>query len=244
MNIILGLPDTKIVEKIALRRTLNKKVDVVKLDDRTSCFNSFLENYVKDNGLSQALLASQDSKESLALLIGDFYTYIESDDCKVKVAALNVEAEAILTSNITAERWKPVVCDCVLHRISDDNLKYTKDSVQLFLFKSCPEHTGLSKEELHETIDRESKAVSFVLRTLLGFETVKDLGLEETKIEPNGNESIVFKSGIKLEMRFNGLGKDRKLITTLTGASILDIKRQEIQESLDLKLGGGKAEVL
>ena len=244
MNIIIDLPASQIVEKIALRRTLNKKRDLINFDDKKSHFQKFLENYVKDNGLSQALLNSEDSKESLTLLIGDFYTYVESDDCKAKVAALNIEAEAMLPSNITSERWKPEVCGCVLHRISDNNLKYIKDSVQLFLFKSCQEHTGLSKEELHETIDRELKAVSITLRTFLGMEDVKDLGFEEIRVDEKGNESIVLKPGIELKMTFDGLGKDRKLIVNLTGASILDSKRQEIQASLNTNLGAGKTEVL
>lgn len=116
------------------------------------------------------------------------------------------------------------------------------------IFHKCEAHKDVSDDELYGVItgntDSEMKRKSLVLRILMEEESVKDLGLLESKINPSGDLVKVFKPGVDYNWQFFGSGKSRVLKWSVKGAVLSDSQKLEIQSIFDTKLGVGKAEVL
>ena len=77
--------------------------------------------------------------------------------------------------------WKPDTCECLVEEIYNGTQIVGGGQV----LKKCPAHAALADNEIYGVLysnpDGENKRKNQMLRILLGYEDVKDLGLEELK---------------------------------------------------------------
>lgn len=162
--------------------------------------------------------------------------------------------------------WKPDTCDCILEEIYDqtfdsnagdftwvpdpaDSSKQIKVRGRFvvtgisggqILFK-CPTHQTVDDRDLYDVIlNGENRVKNKFLRLLLGHEDIKDLGLEEDRLNPDGTQTRELKTGLEYLWAFEGEGKDRILKVEVRGANLTRPKKTEIETWCDTKFGLGK----
>lgn len=150
--------------------------------------------------------------------------------------------------NIQHQNWTPDTCECTLEE------EYDKDNINAVMtcsrvIKKCVAHQDILDSELYGVLyanpDGENKRKNQLHRILLGYESVKGLGLEETKINPDGsNAGLGFKNGIEYSWSFEGTGKDRVLKAEIKGASLNAAQKNAIKALANTKFGIGKVEIL
>lgn len=145
--------------------------------------------------------------------------------------------------------WKPDTCGCHVGEIYEGTNIVGMGAV----YSKCPAHANVPDEELYETIYGnvalgiygENRMKNHVERTLLGYEGLKDLGVEETKTNTDGSEAGVgFKEGIKYKWHFEGEGKDRILKWELEGVELTQKQKDDIDIELGKKVDVSKLENL
>lgn len=141
--------------------------------------------------------------------------------------------------------WKPDTCECLIEEIY--NGKDIVGGGQVL--EKCLAHQNVPDNELYGVLysnpDGENKRKNQVFRILLGYESVKGLGLEEAKTDPEGNDvGLGLKKGIEYNWSFEGTGKNRVLKVDVKGASLSILQKAAIKTLCDTKFGVGKVEVL
>ena len=105
--------------------------------------------------------------------------------------------------------WKPDTCECLVEEIY--NCAEIVGGGQVL--KKCIVHQGVADDELYGILysnpDGENKRKNQVLNILLGYEAIKDLGLEEAKTNDDGSDGgLGLKNGLEYDWSFTGTGKD------------------------------------
>lgn len=141
--------------------------------------------------------------------------------------------------------WKPDTCGCEVEEIYNGT-EITGGGVVL---KKCQPHASIPDDELYgvlySNVDGENKRKNQMLRILLGHEDIKDLGLEEAKVNDDGSDNgIGLKKGIEYKWSFSGDGKDRVLNVEVKGANLLKAKKDEVKALCDTKFGSNKVNML
>ena len=139
--------------------------------------------------------------------------------------------------------WKPDTCECLIEEIYNGTEIVGGGKV----LKKCSAHQLVSDNELYGVLysnpDGENKRKNQMLRILLGYESVKGLGLEEAKTNPDGsNAGIGLKQGVEYLWSFGGEGKERVLKVEVKGVSLTLSQKIAIKNLCDTKFGIGKVE--
>ena len=141
--------------------------------------------------------------------------------------------------------WKPDTCECLMEEIYNGTEIVGGGQV----LKKCSAHTSVADNELYGVLysnpDGENKRKNQMLRILLGYESVKGLGLEEIKINEDGSEGgLGLKKGIEYSWLFEGIGKNRVLKVDIKGANLSNAQKSAVKSLSDTKFGLNKVEIL
>ena len=137
--------------------------------------------------------------------------------------------------------WKPDTCECEVEEIYNGTEIVNGGQV----LSKCIAHQSVSDTELYGVLyanpDGENKRKNQMLRVLLGYESVKGLGLEETKKNQDGSDAgLGLKEGIEYKWNFEGSGKDRVLQVEIKGANLTKAQKDAIKDLSDTRFGVGK----
>lgn len=144
--------------------------------------------------------------------------------------------------------WKPDTCGCEVEEIYNG-----KDIVGMGqVLKKCVAHTSVPDNQLYEVIYGnvaqgkygENRQKNHVLRVLLGYESVKDLGLEEMKRQDGKDAGLGLKEGIEYAWSFEGDGASRVLKVEVKGISLSKTQKDAIKAECDVKFESGKVELV
>ena len=145
------------------------------------------------------------------------------------------------------QTWKPDTCNCKFEE-EYDNEDSTVPMTCTKVIEKCQIHLSIADEDLYGVIyanaDGENKRKNQMHRILLGYDEIKDLGLEEVKVDENDRESVNFKKGIKYIWSFEGDGKDRVLVVDVKGAVIDAPQKKLIQSLCNKRFGKNKVKVI
>ena len=109
----------------------------------------------------------------------------------------------------------------------------------------CPAHAGLGETPaLMTALQDECKKAMTVLRVLLGMESIKDLGLEQNKVNKDGSTALELKDGVEYKYSFEGKDANRTLKAEVKGATLTTKQKEDIKALCDTKFGTDKVEVL
>lgn len=140
--------------------------------------------------------------------------------------------------------WKPDTCECVVEEIYNGNEIVGGGQV----IKKCLAHTAVADQDLYGVLyanpDGENKRKNQVHRLLLGHDSIKNLGLEQTITNPDGTQTVEFKNGISFNWSFNGVGADRVLTVNVTGVTLTNTQKNAIRTFVNNKFGIGKVEII
>lgn len=141
--------------------------------------------------------------------------------------------------------WKPDTCNCLVEEIYNGTNIVGGGAV----LKKCEDHAGVPDNELYGVLylnpDGENKRKNQMFRILLGYEEIKDLGLEEMKKNEKGEDAgLGLKVGIDYIWSFEGTGANRVLKVEIKGANLSKIQKDAIKALSDTKFGEGKIEII
>jgi|CXWL01.1.fsa_nt_gi hypothetical protein len=138
--------------------------------------------------------------------------------------------------------WKPDTCDCHVEEIYD--LTGIKSMGQVLT--KCIVHQTVADADLYDVLlNKENRVKNRVYRILLGYEEIKDLGLEEPKKNQDGTDAGPgLKVGIEYAWNFVGTGANRVLQAEIKGSALTKAKKDELKALCDTKFGLGKVEVI
>jgi len=141
--------------------------------------------------------------------------------------------------------WKPDTCECEVEEVYVGTAIIGGGAV----LKKCVAHQSVPDADLYGVLyanpDGENKRKNQVYRVLLGLESVKGLGLEETKVNEDGSDGGVgFKKGVNYAWSFTGTGKDRVLQVDVKGATLSALQKAAIKTFGDTAFGLGRVEVV
>lgn len=143
--------------------------------------------------------------------------------------------------------WKPDTCDCKVEEIYNG----TEIVGMGEIINKCSAHQSVPDEELYEVIYGnvvqgiygENRIKNQVVRVLLGYESIKDLGLEEDKFNPDGSYAGKgLKEGMEYKWYFEGEGKNRVLKWEVIGADLTQKQIDDIQTVCAEKVEPAKLE--
>lgn len=131
--------------------------------------------------------------------------------------------------------WKPDTCECVIEELYSGKEIIGGGKV----ISKCLAHLNVDDLELYDVLlNKENRPKNIVYRILLGYEDIKDLGLNEIK-----DGVKVLKHGIEYKWNFQGVGSDRKLIVEVKGANLSKSNKDSIIALCDTKFRKGKVEI-
>ena len=141
--------------------------------------------------------------------------------------------------------WKPDTCECEVEEIYQG----TEIKGMGRVIHKGPEHINVPDDELYGVLysnsDGENKRKNQMLRILLGFESVKGLGLEEIKKNQDGSDAgLGLKQGIEYDWSFTGIGKDRILRVEVRGGNLSIPQKNAIRALSNTKFGINKVEIV
>lgn len=137
--------------------------------------------------------------------------------------------------------WKPDTCECEIEEVYNGNEIIGGGQV----LKKCAVHQSVPDQDLYGVLyanpDGENKLKNSLLKTLLGYEEVKGLGLEEAKINQDGSDGgIGLKKGLEYEWSFEGEGANRTLKWGVKGANLTQEQIDSVDECCKTKFGVDK----
>jgi len=140
--------------------------------------------------------------------------------------------------------WQPDTCECVIEEIYNGTEIIGGGEV----VSKCKVHQDVADKDLYGVLysnpDGENKVKNHVYRILLGYEGVKDLGLEELKTTTDGESAgLGLKTGLKYEWSFSGEGATRIFAFEVKGAILTQDQKDAILAEASVKFGDGKVEV-
>lgn len=98
--------------------------------------------------------------------------------------------------------------------------------------KTCPEHSGLSFTDRYYALRNESQRQSYTLFDIKSnFTDLSELDLEG---------QLVFKKGISANLSWTGTGNNRILHITISGYTLTNQQKNNLQSIADSKFGVGK----
>lgn len=117
------------------------------------------------------------------------------------------------------------------------------------VLRKCAAHSSVDDADLYGVLysnpDGENKRKNQIHRILLGLESVKGLGLEEQKLNPDGSSAGVgLKNGIEYKWSFQGTGRNRTMRVEVRGAPLSILQKTSIASACDAVFGAGKIEIL
>ena len=114
------------------------------------------------------------------------------------------------------------------------------------VLRKCQAHASVPDADLYDVLlNRENRLKNQVLRVLLGYESVKGLGLEESKTNPDGSSAgLGLKAGIEYVWSFVGTGVNRVFQFQVKGANLNIAQKGAIQTFCDTAFGMSKVEIL
>lgn len=140
--------------------------------------------------------------------------------------------------------WKPDTCECVVQEVYEGTT--IKGGGQVI--KKCTAHSSVADQDLYGVLysnpDGENKVKNQMYRILLGYEEIKDLGLEEKVVKEDGSEVVEMKKGINYAWSFEGSDYNRKLKVEIKGVSLPKTKKDSIKALADNRFGNGKVEII
>ena len=141
--------------------------------------------------------------------------------------------------------WRPDTCECLVEEIYNG----TQITGGGQILKKCQAHESVPDNDLYgvlySNIDGENKRKNQMLRILLGHEEIKDLGLEELKINSDGSSAgLGLKQGIEYKWSFEGTGANRILKVEVKGANLLKQQKDAISALSETKFGTNKIEII
>jgi len=141
--------------------------------------------------------------------------------------------------------WKPDTCECLVEEIYNGAEVIGGGQV----LKKCIVHQGVADDELYGILysnpDGENKRKNQVLNILLGYEAIKDLGLEEAKTNDDGSDGgLGLKNGLEYDWSFTGTGKDRILKVAIKGTTLSKVQKDSVKDLCNIKFGIGKVEMV
>lgn len=236
MNKILNESGVSIAIKVAKRAALYRKIQEEKANDKRLAFDQYLGDQIEAAGESKTLLSDKHVRDVLEKQLSPGFVYQESQETVDKLAALQAEADALLAPSIASERWATGDCKCVLERIYDKN--DMENTVQTFNAKTCAAHEGLTLEETHDTIAKETKMRGALHRHLMdnfdGVLTTRKPGINP---ETGKEHAPEMKEGVEIEFEWEGTGKNRVPKEKIKGAE-LNARQKEMVASF--RMGGMK----
>lgn len=227
MNKIINESGIKILARVAKRAALYRQIQEEKANDKRLAFEQYIGEQLEAAGESKQILNDPQARSLLEKSLQDSFVYVQSAESISKINALQEEADSYLPPNIASERWATGDCQCVLERIYDKN--DMENTVQTFNAKPCAAHQGLTTEELHDTIKKETKERGelhrFILENLVGTVSTKKQGINP---ETGKEYPLELREGIDLSFEFTGTGKNRSVQHKLKGIELNQIDSQKI----------------
>lgn len=137
--------------------------------------------------------------------------------------------------------WRPDTCECVIEELYSGTDIIGGGQV----LKKCVAHNGVADSELYDVIlNQENRPKNRMLRALLGYESVKGLGLEESKKNADGSDAgLGLKQGVSYSWSFSGSGKNRILHIGVTGATLTDQQKNALKSFADAAFGENKVAI-
>lgn len=134
--------------------------------------------------------------------------------------------------------WQPDTCDCKVEELYNGTEIVGMGEV----INKCAVHASVPDNQLYDVIlNKENRVKNQMLRVLLGYEEIKDLGLEEAKTNDDGSSAgLGLKDGIKYDWSFTGEGANRILNVEITGTNLTKNQKDAIKALCDTKFGEGK----
>lgn len=138
--------------------------------------------------------------------------------------------------------WKPDTCGCEVEELYDGNMIVGMGQV----IRKCVNHQNVPDAQLYDVIlNKENLVKNRFWRILLGYEELKNLGLEEPKINPDGADGgLGLKSGLEYVWSFTGTDSNRVLRAEVTGVNLTKTQKDALQALCDTKFGLGKVVVI
>jgi hypothetical protein len=137
--------------------------------------------------------------------------------------------------------WRPDTCGCVLEQTYDPDLPAsTWTAVPI---SKCSAHAAVPDGQiynvLYQNADGENKRKNQFIGAALGYE-IGDVGLGETKTNPDGSTYITFKAGVTVTWTFSGEGAGRVLNVTISGANLNASQKNAIATFCTNRFGAGR----
>lgn len=140
--------------------------------------------------------------------------------------------------------WKPDTCECVIEELYNGTEIIGGGQV----VKKCAAHSTVLDSELYGVLfanpDGENKMKNQIYRTLLGYDEIKNLGLEKITKDKEGRDVIGLADGVEYNWSFEGTGKNRILNVEVKGKALTKGQKDSIKALGDQKFGAGKIKVI
>lgn len=98
--------------------------------------------------------------------------------------------------------------------------------------KSCPEHSGLTSAQRHSALSDESRRKEYTLYD------IKSNIIDLSELDLEGQ--LVFKKGISANLSWTGTGNNRILHIIISGYTLTNQQKSNLQTTADAKFGVGK----
>lgn len=219
MNKILNESSVSIAVRVAKRAALYRRIQEEKANDKRLAFDQYIGEQLEANGESKELLSDPYTRDVLEKQFAPTFQYQESAETVSKIAAMQAEADAILPPHVASERWATGDCKCVLERIYDK--RDMENTVQTFNAKPCAAHQGMTIDEHHDTITKETKMRGALHRHLMenfdGVLTTRKAGINP---ETGKGHAPEMKDGVEIDFEWTGTGKNRMPVEKIKGADL------------------------
>lgn len=159
MKRIVPYSDEEIAQRVALRAACNRQAAEVSKAARKRAEEAHYEATRAKTSATFSDLVVRDAAKMT-------FRWTRPDaEAQAQIDALKAAAEEALPAALKSERWEVGDCGCVVHRVYSVD---APDERQTFsVERYCEAHNGMTVEELHDALARETRIRAHVHRVLM-----------------------------------------------------------------------------